>query len=82
MMKLIARLMMAFLALTLALPTAGCQQKENVEKSNRPVDVQIDTGKTKVKVESSKKPDAKGGNIDVKVERNPSPEHKPGDKSR
>ena len=76
MTKLLTRMTTVILALILALPTIGCQKKEEKEKV---LDVQIQ-GKTRVKVERSKGPDGKDGRLEVEVERHP--EHEPGDRSR
>ena len=68
MMKLMARLTTVVLALMLALPMVGCQQKENAKENAKGLDLQIDTGGAKVKVEGSRKPDEKGKHLDVEVE--------------
>jgi hypothetical protein len=82
MFKLVTRLTTVLLAMLLALPTIGCQQKENVKENEKTLDVQVDAGKTKVKVEGSKKPDEKGRHLDVDVERHPGNEHESGDGSK
>jgi hypothetical protein len=82
MMKLMTRLLTVILALMLALPIVGCQQKEKVKENERGLDIQIDTGNTKVKVEGSKKPDEKGKHLDVDVERHPGQEHESGDRGK
>ena len=74
MTKLITGLTTVILALMLAAPTVGCQQKDKDKENKKALDVQVDTGKVKVKVEGSKKPDEKGGRLDVQVERHSAPE--------
>jgi hypothetical protein len=66
-------------ALMLALPTVGCQQKAhenekenqtekvNENEKEKVLDVEVN-GKTKVNVERSKRPEEKRGHIDVEVE--------------
>ena len=68
MMRLMARGTTVILALMLALPIVGCQQKEDRKENQKVLDVQIDAGNTKVKVEGTKTPDEKGRHLDVKVE--------------
>jgi hypothetical protein len=79
MMKLMGRLTTAILALMLALPTVGCQQKAKENEKEKVFEVQVDAGKTKVRVEGSKTPDEKGRRLDVDVERQPGHAHQPGD---
>jgi hypothetical protein len=71
MLKLMTRLATVILALILALPTVGCQQKEKVKQNEKALDVQVDAGKTKVKVEANKKSDQNGRHVDVEVEHRP-----------
>jgi hypothetical protein len=82
MMKLMTQITTVILALVLALPTIGCQEKGRERESERdrvsekgkeserekPLDVQVDAGPVKVKVEGSKKPDEKDRHLDVEVE--------------
>ncbi len=82
MTKMIARLTSAILVLPLVLPTVGCRQKEPEHKNHNAVDVQIDAGKTKVKIKGSTKPDEKARHVDVDVERHPGQNPKPADKAR
>jgi len=79
-MKLMTRLTSVILALMLALPTVGCQRNEKAKENEKGLDVQIDAGKTKVKVEGSKKPDEKGRHLDVEVDRHPGHEASDRDK--
>jgi len=65
------RLMTVILALMLALPTVGCEQKEKAKENKKGLEIQVETGRTKVKVEGSTKPDEKGKRLDVEVERHP-----------
>lgn len=76
MMRLMTRMTTVILALILALPIVGRQQKENEKERERKkaLDIQIDAGPVKVKVEGSKKPDEKGRHLDVQVE-HPGHEH-------
>ncbi len=76
MTKLLTGVTSIILALILALPTIGCQKREEKEKV---LDVQVE-GKTRVKVERSKGPDGKDGRLEVEVERHP--EREPGDRSK
>jgi uncharacterized lipoprotein YehR (DUF1307 family) len=83
MMKLIARLTTIILALLLALPIVGCQQKDKQTNDNgKGLDLQIDAGNTKVKVEGSKKPNEKGRHIDVDVDHPAGHEHVSGDRDK
>ena len=80
MSKLMRCLTTILLGLMLALPTIGCQQKEKAKENEKGLDVQIDAGNTKVKVEGSKKPDEKGRHVDVEVERHSG--HESGDRDK
>ena len=79
MMKLMTRMTTVILVLILALPTVGCQQKDKEKEREKALDVQIDAGPVKVKVEGSKKPDEKGKHLDVEVEH---PGHESGDRNK
>jgi hypothetical protein len=68
-MRLVTRWITIALALMLALPTVGCQQKEKVTENKKGLDVKIEAGNTEVKVEGSKAPDKKGKRLDVEVVR-------------
>jgi hypothetical protein len=81
MMKLTARLLIATLAALLVLPLVGCQQKAE-PKPGKGVDIQVDAGGTKVKVEGSKKPGEKGRHVDVDVERHPNRAPTSGDQTK
>jgi hypothetical protein len=67
-MRLMTRLTIVILALMLALPTVSCQPKEKVKENGKGLEVQVETGKTSVKVEGSNKPDEKGRHLEVDVE--------------
>ena len=89
MLKLVTHLTTVLLALLLALPTIGCQPKPVVDgeprdqqkapKAEKGLNIEVDAGKTKVRVESDKKPGEKGRHLDVDVEHHPSHEHESGD---
>jgi hypothetical protein len=81
-MKWMARLTTASVVLVLALPTAGCRQQEPEAKNGKGVDIQIDAGNTKVKVQGSTKPGEAGKSVDVEVERQPGHERQPGDDAK
>jgi ABC-type metal ion transport system substrate-binding protein len=82
MMKLMTRLTTLILALILALPAIGCQQKDKDKENEKTLDVQVDAGKTKIKVEGTKKPDEKGRHIDVDVEHHSDHQKESGDRDK
>jgi hypothetical protein len=84
MMQLMTRMMTVVLALMLALPTAGCEKKdtEKDRQKEKALDVQIDAGPAKVKVEGSRKPDGTGRHINVEVGGHSGHEHESGDRDK
>ncbi len=66
MIKAMTCLTTVLLALMVGLPTLGCRPKD--EKDEKVLDIQVDTGTTKVKVEGNKTPDADGKHLDVDVD--------------
>ncbi len=69
MLKTALRLTTLLLAVVLVFPTIGCQQKENMRENDKKLDVEVDVGKSKVKVKGSTGEDGQGGRLDVDVER-------------
>lgn len=84
MLKLITQTTSVILALMLALPMIGCQQKVDVKKNEKGLDVEVDAGGTKVKVEGRKNSDGKGRHVDVDVdvERHKSRDQPPSDENK
>ena len=82
MMKSLTRLTSVILALTFALPIVGCEKKAPETEKQKILDVQVDAGKTKVKVEGTKKPDEKGKHIGVEVEHGSGHEQESGDRGK
>jgi hypothetical protein len=78
MRRLMTCLTTVAVALMLGLTTVGCQPKEKVTENKKALDVQVDVGKTQVKVEGNKNPDDKGGQVDVDVVRHPGHEPEAG----
>ena len=66
MIKAMTCLTTVLFGLMVALPTTGCQPKD--KEDEKILDIEVDTGTTKVKVEGNKTPDAGGKHIDVDVD--------------
>ncbi len=81
-MKAISRLVIMILASMLAAASTGCPRQDKSKESEKGLEVQIDTGKTKVKVDGGKTPDEKGGHFDVNVQQDRSPGKASGDRQR
>jgi hypothetical protein len=81
MMKLMTCLTTALFALMVTLPFGGCQQKDQEKENRKVLDVQVDTGTTKVTVEGTKKADKNGKRFNVEVDRHPGHEHEPNDRA-
>jgi hypothetical protein len=65
----IKRAMAVAAAFLLVLPTVGCQPAHEKQEDQKAVDIQVDAGKTKVKVERSATPNKNGKRVDVEVKR-------------
>ncbi len=68
MARLMRNLTTATLAVLFVLPAIGCRQDDKGKPEEKRVDVQVDAGKTKVKVEGTKTPGDKP-RVEVDVER-------------
>jgi hypothetical protein len=92
MTKLLKRLTTLLFAAVFVVPIIGCQPKpvvdgepkdgQKAQEPGKAVNIKVDAGKTKVKIESEKKPGDEGRHLDVDVQHNPGHEREPGESGK